>query len=252
MKPYRAKLINLMAVADIAPKPFLIRVKPHPGESLLSIIARAAEANVFERLTDLLSLAGMKMKVPAYIPFTRLEDAGRLSSALDVPVEDVQFRMHRPISDLSVLNRVDWYGEQLPRRYIDATPRRFSPAALRRSDHHRAAWMLKPLGFCPETMEFLQSSCPHCKKPTEWKFTLSIGRCEHCNKSLRRFKPGKLPWHLRVEAASVAALVSTDPGKRTLAVHSYPEPFCHWKAGDIFVAAVEVGTLVADHGLGKK
>ena len=52
--------------------PLLARVAPIPGESLLSLVTRACEANVFRRQGGLLAFAGVA-GAAAFAPFTALD-----------------------------------------------------------------------------------------------------------------------------------------------------------------------------------
>src|ERR1039458_1882255 len=127
------------------------RAAPISGESLVGLIARTAVENDHERLAPLLKLARIDTPLAAFVPFTFPDRAPELATRLSADLETIQSRMHTRIESDTGLHLIDWYGTPLERRFVEVKARRFSPTALRRSPHHRAIWMLRPLTFCPAT-----------------------------------------------------------------------------------------------------
>ncbi len=226
-------------------KPLLIGVVPHADESLMSLVSAACVANEHERTAQILAFAGVDTLRPAFAPFTRTSDANAIATVLSASANDVVVRMHPKAHCLSAGDSVAWYGASLPRSFLVAEQRRVSPAALRASPHHRASWMVRPLTYCPETFELLISSCPYCSAKLGWLKSIGVWRCETCTRSLRHHRPGKITWSLRQDAASVAALVSVNAKHRAQALARMPGPFNQWAPGDVFFAAVEIGSLTS-------
>lgn len=140
--------------------------------------------------------------------------------------------------------RVDFYGVALERRLLEATKRRFSPGALRQSAHARSSWMIRPLPFCPETMELLVDRCGTCGAGLTWQRCRTITKCEQCNSSLLTMEASTVPNDQREAARLCAKLVSDSEADRREALVAYPEPFNAWAAGDLFMAIVEFGLAV--------
>lgn len=226
------------------PDRLLIRKMPLPGESLLSLVARVARANVIESSHELLKLAGIDAGRTPYLPFAQVERFEAVAALLGVPPDSVRSRMHP--RDAFVSSSVLWYGTRLPRRLIEAEVRRFSATSLGQQPMHRASWMVRGLSFCPETMEVLQTHCPHCgsgSKQQGWVYTRGIDNCDHCGRSLCNTAATFVDSHLWDDARSVAALVHVDPTVRARALHRLPEPFNQWEPGDAFEAIVDLGLV---------
>lgn len=215
--------------------PLLGRREPLPGESLMSVVARACAASGFRTISTVLSSIGIT-STPPFVPFTQIEHAANLAALLRVREDQVLSRMHPGGREV-----VDWWGEPLRRVYLEARTRRYSPASLAVSAHHRAAWMIRPLPFCPESFEILRSDCPACRRFLGWSHARGIDRCEHCDAALSDAVVDQVDTISREGASRVASLVSVDPGKRRQAVRSLPPPFNRWRPGDVFDAVVELG-----------
>ncbi|RYG87504.1 MAG: hypothetical protein EON59_07225 [Alphaproteobacteria bacterium] len=229
-------MVEGAAMPKIAP--LLGRREPLPGESLMSVIVRACWASGFPSLPRVLGSIGMSA-VPEFVPFSHVDRADDLAALLRIDPEAVLARMHPGGREV-----IDWWGEPVRRMFVEAKARRFSPASLRLSAHHRAAWMIRALPFCPESFELLRSDCPSCGKTLGWRKTAGIDRCEHCQTSLAEGDAEEVNVHHREAASRIAALVSVDPVERREAVRSFEAPFDTWRPGDVFEAIVELGVAL--------
>jgi hypothetical protein len=226
-------------------------VTPHEGETLLSIIARSAEANVHPRLGSFLRLAGINTLRPAYVPFTRIDDAEGLARRIGISPVEVLRRTHSLMA-AGAGGRINWYGTPLPRLLVDAEVYRFSPAALEHASFQRAQWMLRPLTFCPETMELLTSECPRCGHKQVWKYRSSMDICERCRAPLTRAKAPLIHADLRKDAKQAAGLVDPSEAKRSHVLASIPHPFAGWEGGDVFSAAIELGAMLSNERVAER
>ena len=229
--------------------PLPVFVKPHDDESLLSLIARAAKANVFERTGQLLTLAGSPTLKPAFVPFTGIESAEGIARLLSLPTDEIKSRMHPTVLRSDMINFVDWYGTPLSRRYITANARRYGGAALVAGDFHRAISMVKPVSFCPLTGELLRSCCPDCGRPLGWANAKGNSVCDICEACLRPRAheiAEKIGDHIRDDCIDAATLISRDARVRNLVLAKLPPPFHAWEAGDVFSAIVELGVTSDD------
>ena len=220
--------------------PLVARVTAIAGESLLSLAARACEANVIERPGELFSLLG-KGGRPAFAAFTVGEHAPVLAKLLGVDDHEITERLHGRKADFVDPTFVHWFGTTLERRFLKAEPRRFAAAALRISNHHRAVWSVSALSFCPETFQELLSTCHECGRALGWAKTQGLIRCEHCRASLLEVDAPFVPDELRPKLKAVTDLISTDVAVRSAAAMRFPPPFCSWPPGEIFGAIVEFG-----------
>jgi hypothetical protein len=246
------KLPKALLPADVSAaiedgiRPLFISATLGTDESILSLVSRVSAANLLERIGDVLTLAGLSKCQLSSVPFRDIAAAEALSRLLAIPERDLRARMHLPVIRDGIPDLVDWYGISLPRRFIEAKTRRFSPATLAQREWHCAADMLRPFNFCLHSWEYLQNHCPRCERQIGWKYARGIGTCEHCGRSLRQHRNQRLPWELRNDAAAVAALIDRDPAKRAAAVLVLPSPFSNWQPGDAFSAVVELGAVVAE------
>ena len=218
------------------------RIAPFPGESLVSILARASHVNAFESVVEVLALLGLRVPLPGSFAYAKYDKSSIIATLLNLEDADISSRMHQVLSN-GCNGAVNWYGTSIPRTYINASRRRISPSSLKTSPHHRDVWALKPLSFCPESFELLTSECPYCEGRLAWSQTLGPWRCEHCRRSLRHTSTETVPFDLRTEAAAAAGLLSTDAEIRANALRYLPDPFRQWGAGEAFQAIVELAAI---------
>ena len=134
--------------------PVIARVEPIAGESLLSLVARTAHANVMPKLAGFLADAAI-CGLPAFTPFTAAHQARPLAELLNVQVAEVESRLHPLHPNQSLKDARVWAGLRIRRGAIEARARRVAPAALAYSPHHRLEWTHRALSFCPETLQQL-------------------------------------------------------------------------------------------------
>ena len=227
-------------------RPLGIPTVPMQGESLVSLITRASQANVIPNVTDLLGLAGIVTKRPAYVPFSEHVQTVELAKCLGLPDSTVRMRIHSSWSTngKNSPSQVSWFGTRLPRRFINAETFRFSPAGLRNAPFHRSQWMIRPLTYCPESMELLVSACPSCGGRLGWRGRRSLCFCEKCMHPLVNAPTMALDPDLHELARHIANLVSPDSAMRKQACSHLPAPMCDWEPGDIFSAIVELGAIL--------
>jgi ribosomal protein L37AE/L43A len=226
-------------------RPLVVIRTPFPDESLLSLLVRAAEANAFRSFKYILPFAGLEPSRHLFVAFTQAQYTDALSQLLSLPRAEIAGRMHPHVDNAPTQDYVDCFGVALPRRWIDTKSRRVSPNGLRISPYHRFGWMIRPLSFCAETMEYLILNCPHCGKEQRWEGASSVWRCGNCSKSLRHHRPGKVAGNLQKELEAVVAFISHDSKVRAQALSELPTPFSEWSAGDVFVAIIDLAIVVA-------
>lgn len=225
-------------------RPLLGRVEPYSGESLLSLLTRSATLNVIPRLRDIVSLAGIPTTMPQFVQFSKLDRYREIAQLLDIDPEFVKSLMHPVVHRAGLADAVLFQGTLLPRSFIDVRLRRYSARSLRQAAFARATWMLRPLSFCPDSMEMLLEECIVCGSKLRWLRVLGIHVCDNCGRSLRRAHSTRVEWSLQKDARTISNLVHVDTYKRAEASALLPQPFCHWEPGDAFAAVVEFGQVL--------
>src|SRR3546814_3501712 len=101
--------------------------------------------------------------------------------------------------------------------------RRISPLTLQTSEHHRAAWLLGLLPYCPLSLERLVDECPNCPgKKLGWRRSWGIANCERCGELVPQSSAAPLiPEHIE-NYSLFADLISFSPERRRLALAQVP------------------------------
>ncbi len=233
----------------LAVAPLAARVTPIPGESLMSLLARAAHANVFPGLAILLKHAGITGH-PAFTPFIAADHVEPLAELLGLDVEEITTRMHLPMEG-APKGVVSWAGVRMERRWIEAKARRVAPGALMDSAHHRLVWTHRAISFCPETFEQLVCSCQACGKALGWTTTQGLDRCEHCRASLLASEPDHVDHRLHARLRAATDLISPRAETRRKMQGALPAAFLSWDGGELFAALVELGVAWEHPGEGR-
>lgn len=189
------------------PRRLVAVTPPIAGESLLSLIVRHCELNIIPRPSDLLLELGIPDAKPAFAPFTLGGFSRDLAAAIGVAEAEILQRMYPRAERGDLREGVIFNGIELERRFLEANVRRVSPSSLRLSEHHRALWLLRPVGFCPETMTLLLDRCPICRGSLGWTACRCIGRCDKCGADLTDASTAQVPEHFTHDAIAVADLV---------------------------------------------
>lgn len=227
---------------DAQTLPLLIATDDRPGECLLSLLIRAANSNVMGRLAPLLSLAGIENVRLEYLPFTQMESVASIAKLIGVNPSAIARRMHKAIP--GDREEVDWYGINLPHRWISKQVR-FAPEGLKKSGDHQAVWSLKPLKHAAATGEMLHDACPSCGLRVTWESLRDVRTCSRCMADLSDTQPVYLEPGLRTRAMELARLVGTEAADREKLLSTLPTPFKNWSAGDVFRAVVEFGLIAS-------
>lgn len=230
-----------MLPRDWQPLPLLIPIDDRPGESLLSLLVRAAEANVMGRLAKLLSLASIENIRLEHLPFTQIDAATSIATLVGVSPTGVRRRFHKAVSRDQEL--VDWYGTNLPRRWISKNIR-FAPHGLKQLGHHKDEWSIKPLNFDGDSGEILHDVCHACGERALWQVLRNVASCPRCKTDFSDCKPSYLRTDLLQRATEIARLVSHRHGDREASLRTLPKPFRNWPAGEVLQAIVEFGLIV--------
>src|SRR3546814_721738 len=125
--------------------------------------------------------AGLRISEPAAIGQAPAEDLDRLAQVLRCEREDLCDRTHRYFPNAWRRGPVSFGAAVVYREDILLDRRRISPLTLQTSEHHRAAWLLGLLPYCPLSLERLVDECPNCPgKKLGWRRSWGIANCERC------------------------------------------------------------------------
>ena len=232
-------------VEDIAPKLRHLRfdLDVQPDESVPGAIARGVAAHHLVRPGYVLKEAGAgkragltQLSDPAEL--TRLAqvircDAGRLTA-------QAGRRLLEP-GDRRLQHFIDFDGLVLPRGHLELQRRRISPVSLLASPHHRQAWLMNVLPFCPVSLERLVDTCPNCGATLGWANTYGIHRCEECLKIMPPSAEPQLADDLVDDYRLFADLLSLRPAERTKTVAAMPPRLRRLAPGELARLALRCG-----------
>jgi hypothetical protein len=162
----------------------LFRVPPVEGESLLSLVCRAAARNHLPSARPALAL----IEAPSDIRSLhhRPDLAPALARLIGVAAEEVTSRLYGPRRERSrgLDAEREFFGTRVPAHWL-TTAKRIAPAALGEAPHHRAVWDLAILDVCPDGGEPLLEDCPHCRRRLNWTPSV-LSACAACGTDLAR------------------------------------------------------------------
>jgi len=189
-----------------------------PGESLSGLLARAAARNVISSSRDFLAPIGLSVSRLSSIATAYHLHKNDIANFLGVDATEISHLFYRvgddkpePRSNITVCSML------LPVQAREAKFRRVSFQSLRNSSHHRAAWELRFLPWCPESFEILVDVCPSCGNRLGWQRFSGVHICERCLSDLRTFQGDFVPECRRQFAYSFFRLFSLDKVDRTAA-----------------------------------
>lgn len=209
-------------------------IVPVPGESLRSIVARTCRENGLPNSFGLLGPLGLLHRNKVRVSEGNDIDPADLAHAMKLPEHEVTSRRYEALD----LGYVDFFGMQVNKTRINNTVRRFAPAALRESSHHRALWELRDLPFCLESWDMLIDTCP-C--PTELNSTVQrwtrtgsrVSECDSCGNPLHELPSQFVPPQLRENLAIMRELLGPEIDDRDL-TPTLPQQIAHTDRGRIF------------------
>lgn len=193
---------------------------PIEGESLDGFIARVAAHNMVDKALAISSLGGVSYGHRPDLSTHGWEGLPAVAECLQVDIADLHHRSY-PLTDPARDLRL-FFGTPLERRHLELRTRRFSPAGLRLSNHHRALWQLRLFPFCIETWEHLLDKCPRCHAAQRWYRPNGIERCDYCVEDLRRAPSDPVPPEYREAALAAVGLVHPDPERRSASLKRLP------------------------------
>lgn len=174
-------------IGDRSPA-LLFRAPPVEGESLLSLVSRAAARNHLPSARPALVL----IEAPSDIRSLhhRPDLAPALARLIGVAAEEVSTRLYGPRRERGhgLDAEREFFGTRVPAHWL-TTAKRVAPGALAEAPHHRAVWDLAILDVCPDNGEPLLEGCPRCRRRLNWTPT-ALSACAACGTDLARMDGG--------------------------------------------------------------
>jgi hypothetical protein len=166
---------------------FVVPISILPGESLAGVVARAAHENMVTTPHSIFPHLNMPLACLGSLATRYSKQCDELAyfMGVDPNILSTLFygRVDRHEEGLGA--EIDFFGCRLASRCREKQIRRLSPESLRVSPHHRAAWEVKFIHWCPESFEYLLSKCSACGKNFGWGKFAGIHICENCGADIR-------------------------------------------------------------------
>lgn len=144
---------------------------PEVGESFPGYLWRLADWNIIDNPRDLLFAAdcrtenGRNFSELSEIRLRRIAEVARL-----------EFKAVQGLFSGT-------YNQGVPTQWLRHKQPSVGRAVLGDEQHHRALWMLSPIGFCSESWSNLLNRCPACAAPFDWNVVVSHA-CAKCERQL--------------------------------------------------------------------
>lgn len=185
---------------------------PLVDESLDGLVARVASRTGLTNVRLVSAHGGVEHGHRPQLATTGWDDMPALAKLLEVDVAELRLRAHPLSADGT---RRAFFGTSVPQAMLQTRIRRFSPAALLTSEHHRALWQLR-LPFDVDTGEVLVDRCPdpECATVQRWRRTSGIRFCDHCATDLSTARTTSVDPAALIDARAAIGLIHPDPAKR--------------------------------------
>ncbi len=205
---------------------------PIPGESYNGYVARVAAAEGYPTTFVLHRLAGLELPQRTELAPSCVEGLPELARTLRIDPAELESRSHRALSQ----HRRTFGGVGLERGVLDLGTRRFSPASIAKSGHHRALWCLRPFPFCDESWELLTNRCPspHCSVVQRFYYPAGVPLCDRCGEPLTGATTGMVDPALRGALRLAVGLLHHEPSRREASEAALPDAVRQLPPGGAF------------------
>ncbi|MFD1787566.1 hypothetical protein ACFSC3_08280 [Sphingomonas floccifaciens] len=203
---------------------------PLPGESADGLLGRVAAAECATRMLDFTRVAGASFSHHAALSRQEPEGVRLVARCIGADPDDLAERC--TVTSLET-REIAFFGLRIDPRHVAGSVRRYAPASLAASPHHRALWMLKPFPFCEETWQLLVEHCPspHCGAVQHWRWTNGIDLCDRCGEQLTRARADEIPEDLRQNLLDALGLFHPDPSRREASQSLLPDGLARLDGG---------------------
>ena len=213
----------LPGARSMAGKSLLFPLSPEPGETLLGLLMRSAEHNYLPSPSPILNDLGVNLHLKGDCLGRLADNLPLLADVLGQPLADI----HRvwgaePLSG----GRRRLGGVWLRPGMIFSSHRRL-PRAFVPGSADQAFWMVRNLGFCPQSWELLVDRCPRpwCGRRLTWCSTGAMHLCGYCGAGVGEAKRRLVPVKDRPALTWLTGLFSEDEGTVERALKQLPPMF---------------------------
>lgn len=212
-------------------------VRPYGDESVHSLLTRAIEANVYDRISWLREASGIPY---AYQDLWSLSQCDRLARLLGLSEHEIRQRAYVPDGD-----GFAYFGHRLTRKQFEWGRRKACPHCLERFGYHSAVFDLSALQVCPLHAVRLRTTCHACDKRLRWSMP-SLLHCSNCEADLRDASCDAVPTEELQGVAAIARmagfpLVHADVARTGVDI---PEGLRHLGLGELQTLAVRLGLFL--------
>lgn len=196
-------------------------ITPIPGESFNGLLHRWAAGNFIDSMFEVTRAAGVEYRSFPDTALNERRDLSTIAEITGIPLPELQSRT-LPTGDDELTRKL--FGVCVRKSDLEIQDRRFAPASLRLSAHHRALWMVRTISFCPDTWQYLRSTChrDRCGVVQHWNCTFGIERCDRCLADLRDGPSEFVPEDEQEALGEVVRLLGPDPTQRRTALATLP------------------------------
>lgn len=147
--------------------PLPIRTKIRLFESLLSLVFRLTEANVYESPSRIINGLTDSPKHNPTPDVLSDPNTFRILSYLNKCSEDDIFSttIHRFTKFFPNAKNSPLMDSSMMKNYIRRSSTRYCPLCIRESGYHRIYWDMLPITICLKHKVILKNACPLCKRP---------------------------------------------------------------------------------------
>jgi len=192
-------------------------VVPIVGESLNSLLHRWAAANFIDSMIDVTGHGGVEYPNAQDAALNERRDLASIAERVGLSISELE-RRRLPLTSDGLSREIN--GTIIRKTDLEVFERRFAPASLSISPHHRTTWMVRTISFCPESWQYLQNRCHRssCGALQGWVRTFGIDRCDRCLADLSQGAGGFVPEPERAALTNVVNLFSPCPEVRKAAL----------------------------------
>lgn len=214
----------------------LFPLEPKSGETLFGYALRVGEWNYLGQLSSTFRILGLPR---GFTP----DDQIALGEMADHAAISFGIPMHKMLeiwgSRGAVAGRVRLGGVWLRPKMV-TTLRRRLPPGLARGESDQALWMVRSIGFCPKSWEYLVEHCPRegCARPLSWGDAFTLRLCAYCAADIGEAKPRRVPRGARPTLQWMVDLFSEDEGVVGRAFRRVPPFFVAEGPTDVFELVV--------------
>ncbi|MFD1787706.1 hypothetical protein ACFSC3_08985 [Sphingomonas floccifaciens] len=233
-----------------------------PGEpvaadqTLIGLVADRVAFHVLGNINGVLRRAGISMDYPGSLSKVDPAMLAKLAPILGCSEAAILARVTPPTNP-SALNSPARFGDAIVEPFeLETHRRRISPLSLKASPHHREAWLIKLLPYCPVSLELLRSDCSKCGRPLRWKVTRGVDRCdsEECDERIQPTVAPLLEESLAEDYRLFADLFSSLTDRRNAALHELSDEVRLFGPLELIDMIIAVGLCVeaADRQVSRK